>query len=313
MHRKVLFLCQKFGVDMTKQTVNTGNNANDGSGDPARTAFTKINQNFAEVYDALGQADGNLLLAVPVIRGGTGTQTKGAPVSSNIGCIAADTLSSSLDNESSFLNSLSNLPSIGGTVTINSAWTQFLSIRHRNGSGDGNQFGFIVYSMNMFNPVSNDFYINRQVGGNWGTKALIRTSANTTTDGNGYLKPSSPVVRLYSDKIEAINEAVDKGITFEKLGVGNYLVKNTTGLRDDGWYIETPKDLNGNILVFVEYTQLENKDISVKTYKKKFDMDTASTVADHDNPMDIPTDRWVDLRFNDYPITEQQPTPEATS
>ncbi|QHJ83314.1 MAG: hypothetical protein [Caudoviricetes sp.] len=298
---------------MANQTVNTGNNANDGSGDPARTAFTKINQNFAEVYDALGQNAGTISLAVPVARGGTGTQTPGIPVSKNINCIAADTLATNPTSETDFINALSNLPSIGGTVSINSAWTQFLSIRHRNGYGDGNQFGFIIYSMNMFNLSSNDFYINRQVAGNWGTKALIRTSANTTTDGNGYLKPSSPVVRLYADKIEAINEAVDKGITFEKLGVGDYLVKNTTGLRDDGWYIETPKDANGNILVFVEFTQLDNKDISVKTYKKTFDVDTASIVANHDKPMDIPIDRWIDLRFNDYPVTEQQPTAEATS
>ena len=66
-------------------------------------------------------------------------------------------------------------------------------------------------------------------------------------------------------------------------------------------------------MVFVEFTQLDNKDISVKTYKKTFDVDTASIVANHDKPMDIPIDRWIDLRFNDYPVTEQQPTAEATS
>lgn len=41
---------------MAKQTVNVGNNANDGSGDAARTAFTKINQNFSDLYGAVGNA-----------------------------------------------------------------------------------------------------------------------------------------------------------------------------------------------------------------------------------------------------------------
>ncbi len=41
---------------MAKQTINIGTNANDGTGDPLRTAFTKINENFTELYSA----DGNL-------------------------------------------------------------------------------------------------------------------------------------------------------------------------------------------------------------------------------------------------------------
>tara|TARA_B100001093_G_scaffold499343_1_gene548493 strand:+ start:4433 stop:5017 length:585 start_codon:yes stop_codon:yes gene_type:complete len=35
---------------MTKQTVNLGSSANDGTGDPLRTAFDKINDNFDELY-----------------------------------------------------------------------------------------------------------------------------------------------------------------------------------------------------------------------------------------------------------------------
>lgn len=35
---------------MAKQTVNLGTAANDGTGDPLRTAFDKLNDNFDEVY-----------------------------------------------------------------------------------------------------------------------------------------------------------------------------------------------------------------------------------------------------------------------
>ena len=37
---------------MAKQTVNLGSSANDGTGDPLRTAFDKINDNFDEIYGA---------------------------------------------------------------------------------------------------------------------------------------------------------------------------------------------------------------------------------------------------------------------
>ena len=35
---------------MAKQTINIGTAANDGTGDPNRTAFNKCNQNFTELY-----------------------------------------------------------------------------------------------------------------------------------------------------------------------------------------------------------------------------------------------------------------------
>jgi hypothetical protein len=41
---------------MAKQIVNIGTSPNQGNGDPLRTAFTKINENFTELYTALGLA-----------------------------------------------------------------------------------------------------------------------------------------------------------------------------------------------------------------------------------------------------------------
>jgi hypothetical protein len=46
---------------MAKQTINIGATANDGSGDPLRTAFDKINDNFTEVYTVSGAGAGNNL------------------------------------------------------------------------------------------------------------------------------------------------------------------------------------------------------------------------------------------------------------
>ena len=52
------------------------------------------------------------------------------------------------------------------------------------------------------------------------------------------------------------------------------------GFAQEGWYIELPKDANGNTVVAVEYSTLENGDISIKTYKRKFDFELAAVVAD---------------------------------
>lgn len=48
---------------MAKKSINVGAEANDNNGDSLRSAFTKINENFTELYTALGiNADVNLNL-----------------------------------------------------------------------------------------------------------------------------------------------------------------------------------------------------------------------------------------------------------
>jgi len=45
---------------MAQQTINIGTVANDGTGDPLRTAFDKSNDNFTELYGGAGVADGSI-------------------------------------------------------------------------------------------------------------------------------------------------------------------------------------------------------------------------------------------------------------
>jgi len=53
---------------MAKQTINIGTAANDGSGDPLRTAFDKCNDNFTEVYDDITALQGSIVTASDLIR-----------------------------------------------------------------------------------------------------------------------------------------------------------------------------------------------------------------------------------------------------
>ncbi|MDW5264015.1 phage tail protein, partial [Acinetobacter baumannii] len=99
--------------------------------------------------------------------------------------------------------------------------------------------------------------------------------------------------------IELNNDAAKQPITFDKLGTGDYLIKGSLGFAQEGWYIEVPKDANGNTVVAVEYSTLENGDLSIKTYKRKFDVEKAAIVADLENPLDIPEGRWIDIRLHE--------------
>lgn len=45
---------------MAKQVINIGVTANDGSGDPLRTAFNICNDNFTELYEAIAALQGGI-------------------------------------------------------------------------------------------------------------------------------------------------------------------------------------------------------------------------------------------------------------
>jgi hypothetical protein len=46
---------------VTQQIINIGTVANDGTGDPARTAFTKTNSNFSDIYSTIGVSGGGVV------------------------------------------------------------------------------------------------------------------------------------------------------------------------------------------------------------------------------------------------------------
>lgn len=121
----------------------------------------------------------------------------------------------------------------------------------------------------------------------------ILTTGNTTVDGSGFIKEASPIIRLYRDDLVA-NDQCNKGISLQHSSTGRYLIGNTPGFSKTGWYIETPKDANGNIKFFVEYNQLTNNDIEINTYEPSYSGGYASA----GEPVDITEGRWIDIRLN---------------
>lgn len=131
--------------------------------------------------------------------------------------------------------------------------------------------------------------------------AISYTDTNTTKDSNGFIKAASPIVKVFADKVELNGEAVDQDVTYKKNGVGDYAITTVSGLSIDGWYIELPKDMNGNPKVAVTLSE-EDGVISLKSYKRIFSTETFTFEPDLDNPLDIPDTRWIDLRLNEIPV-----------
>ena len=130
--------------------------------------------------------------------------------------------------------------------------------------------------------------------------------ANTTVDANGFIKVASPIVKLFSDHIELNEEANEQQIAFERVNVGHYLIKGSSGFATDSWWFNVPVDSNGNKIVASTHKVLADGALEIKTYKRKFDIETATIVPDFDQQIDIPNSsngeqRWIDIRLNEIP------------
>ena len=246
-------------------------------GDTPRSANTKLNANFTNPAHAasrlVGGAAGNLM---EVSAFGLGATFEGVTDMTPITVNTAQTQFSAWYetwNVVHFKNYLPASPSLPN-------WTQMMV--NRNGAARA----FKVRSAYNGEVTEYDLY---------GTH-------NVNKDSNGFLKGASPVVDLYDEKIDLNYDAkAQGGITFEKLGVGDYLIKGSLGFAQEGWYIEMPKDANGNVLVAVVYKQLGNNDLSIKTYAKRFDDETGDIVANLLKPRDIPAGRFISLRLHELP------------
>ena len=125
---------------MAKQTINIGSNANDGTGDPLRTAFNKINDNFTELYGSdndLNTLDANLdvnnfIITTGVTNGnititpnGTGSLTLGALTVSGTEISSADSTQITLKENLSVTGTLNaaGAATLGTSLTLSAGAT----------------------------------------------------------------------------------------------------------------------------------------------------------------------------------------------
>lgn len=269
--------------NMAIQTANLGTAPSGAGGDTFRSAATKFNENFSNNEHAasryVGTQAGNVMEVGAFGWGGE-------------------------------IPLLYNASSIQDLITKLGSQSKFT---YATGGTAGAPFGIYSLGLNLYSGGDQVFvafdvtgkksgYIAKTSTGVYSATKFY-TDQNTTVDSNGFIKAASPIVKLFADKTELNDEAQQQNIEFEKLGVGDYLIKGSSGFAQEGWYIETPKDANGNLLVTVVYEQLENGDISVKTYDYMLNK-KGRIVADIETPLDIPENRWIDIRLQELPQPE---------
>lgn len=129
---------------MSQLVINIGGSANDGTGDPLRTAFTKINTNFSELY-AKGAAGSNLDLSGNEI----------AATNSN-------------GNVELAPNGAGRVVVVDDSITINSSKTPV----HNTGA-DGDSAGMVAWDANYIYVCVADYdgstviWKRASIGGSW--------------------------------------------------------------------------------------------------------------------------------------------------
>ncbi len=273
---------------MAKQTINPGVAPTGAGGDTFRSGSAKLQANDDEIYNYLGDGTNLNKLGTAAFKN-TGAQAGNVMEVGAFGLGGDNPININPDNFKQRMLAgvyIANNPDHNSIrAYINAAYSFDWIWQIRSGIPGNPEFRFFT------------------AGTAWGSWFKFRTELNTAVDGNGFIKAASPIVKLFVDKIELNHDAQQQDITFEKLGAGDYLIKGSSGFAQEGWYVETPKDANGNLLVAVVYEQLENGDISVKTYDYMLNK-KGRIVADIETPLDIPENRWIDIRLQELPQPE---------
>lgn len=272
----------------------TGNGA---SGDNEFVLWSKVKDNFSDQTHAASKLIGTTAETVTLnknlytaIYSSTPTATTENISGNNVDNLARGsvnivsvTVPNSPEPAVGRYNMIETVAVFGATPTMQRAWgyeLPTLSVRSKNSSG--------VY-------------------GGW---AKFYSTQNTTKDSNGFIKAASPIVKVHADKVELNEEAEQQNVTYKKNGIGDYTITTVSGLSTDGWYIELPKDMNGNPKVAVTLTEVDGV-ISLKSYKRIFSMETFTFVPDLNEPLDIPDTRWIDLRLNEILLESSEPETEV--
>ena len=179
---------------MAQQTINIGSSANKGDGDPIRTAFTKVNTNFTDLY-----------ARIVVVEGQVGVSNQGGATieQSIIGSVYADNSTLLVDGANASISAanltgalpaidgsnLTNLPAPAVTGTYNgptATITDYVGIdnpyeaalpQYDSSVGGWTSLKFPLYQ----NTTDNDVAIFDTAQGGWVNSAL------KTIDGNSIL------------------------------------------------------------------------------------------------------------------------------
>ena len=159
---------------MAKQTIGIGTTANDGTGDPLRDAFDKVNDNFDEVYSAFTFASNNATVANNVLIGNStvNSVSNSTTVSISNSTSEVTTTSGSILVGNSTVNSIAN----SSTIVVSNS-TSSITVSE----------GTIAVGNSTVNTTANSSLVNAtSVTVNSNTGLTLGTS-DTSANGFTYL------------------------------------------------------------------------------------------------------------------------------
>ena len=206
---------------MTKQVISTGSSANDGTGDTLRQAGTKINANFTEIYNLVG--DGTNLSCQVTIQD-SAVVFEGNLADAHETFLMAD--SATADRTITLPNATGTISLIGNTETLTNKTLTSPTI---NGAALGGALtGAVIGGVQALSGAgaANNTSLTTQLTTTGSNQAI--TLANGT---NGQIKIVTMVVDGGDAILTPSTFANGTSITFNDVGDTVLLVYNTTG----GW------------------------------------------------------------------------------
>ncbi|MDE1479376.1 hypothetical protein KKJ01_14330 [Xenorhabdus bovienii] len=178
----------------------------------------------------------------------------------------------------------------------------------------GSFSGYDLVLQSAYNGWSSGLYYRVRNGDTkeWRPFRMLYDEANTTFDGNGFIKKASPIIQIYPDGTFTTNDE-SEGATVTKLGLGHYKISGILGYNSDGAWgvhggISVPRDVNGNELVYVDDKVLPDGAIEIKvTHRQNAHMPARlqnrrmksvdeQTHYTDDEPCDLPAGTRLDVR-----------------
>lgn len=258
---------------------------------------------------------------VPVSEGGTGASTE-VGARSILYAASGQYGFGAIEGWQTFNRTLSGstLPSRPGVYYANSStWasSDFGAVLVFSNGGDDRLPSATGSWINIL-ELGNDgnIYYKMDINGTVSSWFKQYSDKNTTIDGNGNLKPASPIVKIFGNGAVELNDE-SEGVTVTHVSTGVYLLSGVTGLNADPLWggvdggVVIPKDINNQPLIWADYSVEPDGDILLRTYHrthhnapefarnligiKNKDGSFTETVKDGE-PVDIPVGRWVDVR-----------------
>ncbi|RON82509.1 hypothetical protein BK635_13010 [Pseudomonas chlororaphis] len=163
-------------------------------------------------------------------------------------------------------------------------------------------------------------------GGTLGAAVEIYHTGNTTRGSGGVLSAASPIVRIANvadsqrrDLDEQTFEAAGewgmanseaRGVSVERLAVGEYRVTGSLGLALEGWRTQDPCSPDGGgTLGITESEQAEDGTVIIRLFKQRWTLsEDGEMIPGRGAPLDVPLNSWIDVRL-EMPQPETPPPP----